>query len=99
MQKAYLYGRQFALIPLTAVPCFSFLSLRDELSTEASLVLYPQLFPKWKGTFDGSRPSLAGLDNERVIAALEGGLMAEGEVAGLLHLIREPDVSNFSSSG
>jgi len=49
------------------------------------------LFPRWRGTFDGSRPSLAGLDAERVIGALEGGLMGEGEVTGLLHLIREPD--------
>lgn len=49
------------------------------------------MFPSWKGTFDGSKPSLAGLDGESLIGALEGGLIRESEVAGLLHLIREPD--------
>ncbi|KAF8067678.1 hypothetical protein FPV67DRAFT_1149641 [Lyophyllum atratum] len=49
------------------------------------------LFPNWRGSFDSSRPSLAGLDNERVISALEGGLIGESEVVGLLHLIKEPD--------
>jgi len=49
------------------------------------------LFPNWRGSFDSSRPSLAGLGNERVIGALEGGLIGESEVVGLLHLIKEPD--------
>ncbi|EEB88174.1 hypothetical protein MPER_14134, partial [Moniliophthora perniciosa FA553] len=49
------------------------------------------LFPAWQGSFDGSRPSLAGLDNDRVIGALESGLMTESEVAALLYLIRSPD--------
>ncbi|KAG5653732.1 hypothetical protein H0H81_010989 [Sphagnurus paluster] len=53
--------------------------------------LMSDLFPNWRGSFDGSRPSLAGLDNERVICALEGGLIGESEVIGLLHLIKEPD--------
>lgn len=57
-----------------------------------SIVLGLQLFPAWRGTFDGSRPSLAGLDNDHVISALESGLMTEGEVVALLHLIRSPDV-------
>ncbi|TFK71848.1 hypothetical protein BDN72DRAFT_399365 [Pluteus cervinus] len=53
--------------------------------------LMADLFPNWKGTFDGPRPSLAGLDGDSVITALEGGLINENELRGLLHLIREPD--------
>jgi len=33
------------------------------------------------------------VQGERIISALEGGLITENEVAGLLYLIREPDVS------
>lgn len=58
---------------------------------------YGQLFPNWRGTFDGSRPSLAGLDGDHVIDALEGGLMTENELKGLLYLIREPDVRTLTS--
>lgn len=53
--------------------------------------LMGDLFPHWRGGFDGSRPSLAGLEGERIIGALECGLLTENEIAGLLHLIREPD--------
>ncbi|KAG6821128.1 hypothetical protein H0H93_006467 [Arthromyces matolae] len=53
--------------------------------------LMTDLFPNWRGTFDGSRPSLAGLDSDQIITALEGGLISESEVVGLLHLIKEPD--------
>ncbi|KAF5350962.1 hypothetical protein D9756_008235 [Leucocoprinus leucothites] len=53
--------------------------------------LMANLFPQWRGTFDGSRPSLSGLQGERIIGALEGGLLTENEVTGLLYLIREPD--------
>ncbi|KAJ8073850.1 hypothetical protein PM082_012128 [Marasmius tenuissimus] len=53
--------------------------------------LMSALFPAWQGSFDGSRPSLAGLDNDRVISALESGLMTEGDAAALLYLIRSPD--------
>jgi hypothetical protein len=53
------------------------------------------LFPHWRGRFDGSRPSLAGLEGDRIIGALEGGLLTENEISGLLHLIREPDVCYF----
>ncbi|PFH46736.1 hypothetical protein AMATHDRAFT_7452 [Amanita thiersii Skay4041] len=53
--------------------------------------LMADLFPKWRGTFDGSRPSLAGLAGDHIIDALEGGLMTESELRGLLYLIREPD--------
>lgn len=51
-----------------------------------------QLFPSWQGGFDGSRPSLAGLDNEAVIRALETGLMTQHEVASLMNLIKSPEV-------
>ncbi|KAI0795443.1 hypothetical protein C8Q75DRAFT_803329 [Abortiporus biennis] len=49
------------------------------------------LFPSWKGNFDGPRPSLAGLNNEHVISALQQGLISESELKALLHLIRSPD--------
>ncbi|TRM60319.1 hypothetical protein BD626DRAFT_549656 [Schizophyllum amplum] len=49
------------------------------------------LFPSWQGGFDGSRPSLAGLDNEAVIRALETGLMTQHEVASLMSLIKSPE--------
>ncbi|KAF9652286.1 hypothetical protein BDM02DRAFT_3089366 [Thelephora ganbajun] len=53
--------------------------------------LMKALFPSWQGKFDGSRPSLAGLPNETVVATLQAGLMTEGELSALLHLIRSPD--------
>ncbi|KAF8804517.1 hypothetical protein BYT27DRAFT_7225225 [Phlegmacium glaucopus] len=53
--------------------------------------LMTDLFPHWRGRFAGSRPSLAGLEGDRIIGALEGGLLTENEISGLLHLIREPD--------
>ncbi|KAJ4468797.1 hypothetical protein J3R30DRAFT_1606228 [Lentinula aciculospora] len=53
--------------------------------------LMSALFPSWLGSFDGARPSLAGIENDRVVAALESGLMTESEVACLLYLIRSPD--------
>lgn len=49
------------------------------------------LFPSWQGNFDNSRPSLSGLDNERVISTLQRGLISEAELNSLLHLIRSPD--------
>lgn len=55
-----------------------------------------QLFPSWQGTFDGARPSLSGLDNGRVIAALQLGLISDAELRSLLHLIRSPDVRVFT---
>ncbi|KAK0438324.1 uncharacterized protein EV420DRAFT_1585821, partial [Desarmillaria tabescens] len=53
--------------------------------------LMAALFPSWRGAFDGSHPSLAGLNNDRVISALEYGLMTDAEVSALLYLIRSPD--------
>jgi len=49
------------------------------------------LFPSWQGNFDGTRPSLAGLSKEHVVAALENGLISDAELKALLHLIRSPD--------
>ncbi|KAI0341472.1 hypothetical protein BDW22DRAFT_308583 [Trametopsis cervina] len=53
--------------------------------------LMRSLFPSWQGSFDGARPSLSGLGNERMIAALQHGLISDGELRSLLHLIRSPD--------
>ncbi|KAF9527407.1 hypothetical protein CPB83DRAFT_394674 [Crepidotus variabilis] len=53
--------------------------------------LMADLFPHWRGNFQGSRPSLNGLDSARLIGALEGGLLSDSEIVGLVHLIREPD--------
>ncbi|KAF8886510.1 hypothetical protein BD779DRAFT_1673142 [Infundibulicybe gibba] len=53
--------------------------------------LMADLFPNWRGSFDGPRPSLARLDGDRVIVALEGGVLTETELSGILFLIREPD--------
>ena len=68
------------------------LSFRWHLSLNLTS-FWLQLFPHWRGGFDGSRPSLAGLESERIIGALESGLLTENEISGLLYLIREPDVS------
>ncbi|KAE9384927.1 hypothetical protein BT96DRAFT_841446, partial [Gymnopus androsaceus JB14] len=50
------------------------------------------LFPSWLGCFNGSRPSLAGIDNNCIIIALESGVMTESDVASFLYLIRLPDL-------
>lgn len=49
------------------------------------------LFPTWKGGFEGSRPSLAGLRNDQVRGALETGIMTDAELKALLHLVQSPD--------
>ncbi|EIN08843.1 hypothetical protein PUNSTDRAFT_143545 [Punctularia strigosozonata HHB-11173 SS5] len=53
--------------------------------------LMKALFPGWQGHFDGCRPSLQGLANEHIVAALENGLISDGELTSLMHLIRSPD--------
>ncbi|TFK39266.1 hypothetical protein BDQ12DRAFT_629803 [Crucibulum laeve] len=53
--------------------------------------LMKDLFPSWRGRFAGSCPSLSGLSGDQIVATLESCLMTEGELAGLLYLIREPD--------
>ncbi|THH13618.1 hypothetical protein EW146_g6620 [Bondarzewia mesenterica] len=54
--------------------------------------LMKALFPSWQGRFDGTRPSLGGLNNEQVLATLEYGLISDSELKALLHLIQSPDV-------
>ncbi|KAH7882435.1 hypothetical protein F5I97DRAFT_1931615 [Phlebopus sp. FC_14] len=49
------------------------------------------LFPSWKGKFDGSRPSLTGLNNEQLAMALSAGLITNMELDALMHLVRSPD--------
>lgn len=46
-----------------------------------------QLFPSWKGDWNGSRPSISGLRDELPC------LMSKAELDSLLNLIRWPDVS------
>nr|ATV82108.1 putative zinc finger protein [Strobilurus tenacellus] len=53
--------------------------------------LMSALFPTWRGAFAGTQPSLAGMENDRMITALECGVMGESEVTALLYLIRSPD--------
>ncbi|KAF9488832.1 hypothetical protein BDN71DRAFT_1424417 [Pleurotus eryngii] len=53
--------------------------------------LMRSLFPSWRGSFDGCRPSLYGLDDDRVIRTLESGLMTETEITALLSLVQTPD--------
>ncbi|KAG2750455.1 hypothetical protein P692DRAFT_20801961 [Suillus brevipes Sb2] len=53
--------------------------------------LMRSLFPTWKGGFEGSRPSLTGLRNDQVRGALETGIMTDGELKALLHLVQSPD--------
>ncbi|OAX38356.1 hypothetical protein K503DRAFT_850046 [Rhizopogon vinicolor AM-OR11-026] len=49
------------------------------------------LFPSWKGSFEGHRPSLTGLRNDQVTAALETGIMTDTELKALLRLVQSPD--------
>ncbi|KAI0037140.1 hypothetical protein K488DRAFT_81365 [Vararia minispora EC-137] len=53
--------------------------------------LMKALFPTWRGAFEGIRPSVRGLADTEQIAALSAGLLDEGELRALLHLIRSPD--------
>ena len=56
------------------------------------LPLISQLFPSWKGAFDGSRPSLSGLGPEHLAVALTTGLTTNAELDALMYLIQSPDV-------
>jgi hypothetical protein len=51
-----------------------------------------QLFPSWKGSFEGPRPSLTGLRNDQVKSALETGMMIDAELNALMRLVQSPDV-------
>ncbi|KAF5338090.1 hypothetical protein D9611_014193 [Ephemerocybe angulata] len=48
--------------------------------------LMANLFPHWRGRFEGSRPVVVGEGR-----GFEGGLLSEGEVNSLRHLIQSPD--------
>ncbi|KAE9384369.1 hypothetical protein BT96DRAFT_842335, partial [Gymnopus androsaceus JB14] len=50
------------------------------------------LFPSWLGCFDGSRPSVAGVDNDQEQRPLEqASIMTRSNVTSLLYLICSPD--------
>jgi hypothetical protein len=51
-----------------------------------------QLFPSWKGTFDGPRPSLTGLRGDQAKSAIETGIMTDLEFKALMRLVQSPDV-------
>lgn len=70
----------------------TFLRFISNTIVTIAILLSKKLFPSWQGNFDNSRPSLSGLDNERVISTLQRGLISEAELNSLLHLIRSPDV-------
>lgn len=49
------------------------------------------LFPSWRGSFEGGKPSLAGVPHGAIGNALKTGLITEGELASLRKLIESPD--------
>ncbi|TFK20383.1 hypothetical protein FA15DRAFT_659135 [Coprinopsis marcescibilis] len=53
--------------------------------------LMSNLFPSWRGRFDGTRPSLAGLEGDGIIRAFEGGLLTDNDLGALRRLIQSPD--------
>jgi len=53
--------------------------------------LMKALFPTWRGTFDGTRPSMRSLSDTEQISALSSGILDDSELKALLHLIRSPD--------
>jgi len=76
-------------------------SSQEELMRAVSWTVYvrllwlrfiSQLFPSWKGAFDGSRPSLLGLGPEHLAVALTTGLTTNAELDALMYLIQSPDV-------
>ncbi|KAF9486157.1 hypothetical protein BDN70DRAFT_988169 [Pholiota conissans] len=53
--------------------------------------LMHDLFPRWRGSFSGSRPSLINVDEDRITGVLEVGLLTEIEIYELLYLIKVPE--------
>ncbi|KAF9486156.1 hypothetical protein BDN70DRAFT_237181 [Pholiota conissans] len=49
--------------------------------------LMHDLFPCWRGFFNGSKPSVVEAEGSQIV----GGLLTEQEISGLLYLIRQPD--------
>ncbi|EJD05485.1 uncharacterized protein FOMMEDRAFT_165895 [Fomitiporia mediterranea MF3/22] len=58
------------------------------LSGQAELMR--ALFPSWLGSFDGSHPTLDGLDHPSMIRTLENGLITLPEIDSLLALMKNP---------
>lgn len=52
-----------------------------------------QVFPTWRGSFDGIRPSVQGLDRRRLADAITVGLLTGAELDGLMKLVETPSVS------
>ncbi|THH08174.1 hypothetical protein EW145_g2885 [Phellinidium pouzarii] len=48
------------------------------------------LFPSWLGGFDGTHPTLDGLDHPSVVRTLENGLITLPEIDGLVALMKNP---------
>ena len=53
--------------------------------------LMTALFPSWRGSFEGGKPSLAGIPHGAIGNALKTGLITEGELSSLKKLIESPD--------
>ena len=49
------------------------------------------LFPSWRGSFVGGKPSLAGVPHGAIGNALKTGLITECELASLRELVESPD--------
>lgn len=50
------------------------------------------MFPSWHGSYDGSQPTLDGLDHNQKVLALENGLITHAEINALLGLMKNPKV-------
>ncbi|RXW19467.1 hypothetical protein EST38_g6393 [Candolleomyces aberdarensis] len=53
--------------------------------------LMTNLFPSWRGTFEGPNPSLVRLEGDLISRAIEVGLLTDSEINSLRHLIQSPD--------
>lgn len=49
------------------------------------------LFPHWRGRFEGMRPTISRMDGDAVLRTIDGTLLSDGEVNSLRHLIQSPD--------
>ncbi|EIW77199.1 hypothetical protein CONPUDRAFT_157462 [Coniophora puteana RWD-64-598 SS2] len=49
------------------------------------------LFPSWKGNFDGSKPTLIGLQGSQLNIAFQSGLLSDAELTSLKVLIESRD--------
>ena len=51
-----------------------------------------QLFPSWLGQFEGSRPTLSGVESANVATALSNGILSTLELESLVKLMENPKV-------